>query len=145
MIIRVKKLNEKAVIPKYASEFSAGCDLYACIEEDVVIEPHCRAKIGTGLAIWPERKDVAVLIYGRSGLGAKYGIAPANCVGVVDSDYRGEIIVALQNSSNEPFTVHPGDRIAQMVVTPVISAEFEECDEIEQTERGAGGFGSTGR
>jgi len=144
MKVSIKKLKENAVIPVYSSEYAAGCDLYACIDEDITIKPHERAKIGTGLAICPSEKDVVALIYGRSGLGAKFGIAPANCVGVVDSDYRGEIIVCLLNSSEEAYTIHPGDRIAQIVFAPVIKAEFEESDSLEESQRGEGGFGSTG-
>ena len=144
MKIKIKKLNENAKIPTYATEFAAGCDLYACIDEDVTIEKGEIRKIHTGIAVCPESDDVVLLIYGRSGLGTKFGITLANCVGVVDSDYRGEIIVSLINAGKEPFTVHNGDRIAQLVVTPVIRAEFEESETLPESQRGENGFGSTG-
>ena len=141
--IRIKKLNDDAVIPTYGTEFSAGADLYACIDESVAIAPGKTAFIGTGLAMELDCGYVA-LIYARSGLACKRGLAPANKVGVVDSDYRGEIKVALHNHSDSEQIIESGERIAQMVITPYIKCEFEEADELESTERGAGGFGSTG-
>lgn len=144
-LLKVKKLNPNAKIPQRATEGSAGMDLYACIEEPVVIRPHERAMIPTGIAIALESPHYAALIYARSGLAIKKGIAPANCVGVVDSDYRGEVCVGLLNSSEEPFTVEPFERIAQMVISPVELPEIEEADSLDETERGAGGFGSTGK
>lgn len=144
-LLKVKKLNPNAKIPQRATEGSAGMDLYACIEEPVVIRPHERAMIPTGIAIALESPCYAALIYARSGLAIKKGIAPANCVGVVDSDYRGEVCVGLLNSSEEPFTVEPFERIAQMVISPVELPEIEEADSLDETERGAGGFGSTGK
>ena len=143
MRVRLKKLNEKAILPTYGSEFSAGADLYACIDESVAIAPGKTAFIGTGLAMELDCGYVA-LIYARSGLACKRGLAPANKVGVVDSDYRGEIKVALHNHSGSEQIIESGERIAQMVITPYIKCEFEEADELESTERGAGGFGSTG-
>ena len=144
MRVRLKKLNEKAILPTYGSEFSAGADLYACIDESVAIAPGKTAFIGTGLAMELEIGYVA-LIYARSGLASKRGLAPANKVGVVDCDYRGEIMVALHNHSSQAQTIAPKERIAQMVITPYVKAEFEEADTLSDTVRGEGGFGSTGR
>ena len=142
--MNIKKLNEKAIIPTYGTEFSAGADLYACIEEEITINPGETKLVPTGLAM-----EIPVgyggFIYARSGLACKRGLAPANKVGVIDSDYRGEIMVALHNHSSEDQIVGVGERIAQLVVTPYIKCEFEECEELDSTERGAGGFGSTGR
>ncbi|MBQ7412211.1 MAG: dUTP diphosphatase [Clostridia bacterium] len=144
MKVKLKKLNENAIIPTYGSPFSAGADLYACIDEDITIKAGETAFIGTGLAMELESGYVA-LVYARSGLACKKGLAPANKVGVIDSDYRGEIKVALHNHSSEERTVSVGERIAQMVVTPYIKCDFEEAQELDSTERGEGGFGSTGR
>ena len=144
MKVKLKKLNENAIIPTYGSPFSAGADLYACIDEDITIKAGETAFIGTGLAMELESGYVA-LVYARSGLACKKGLAPANKVGVIDSDYRGEIKVALHNHSSEERTVSVGERIAQMVVTPYIKCDFEEAQELDITERGEGGFGSTGR
>lgn len=144
MIIRVKKLRRGAVLPSSGSAFAAGYDLYACIDESVVIAPHTTRKIGTGISVEiPEGYFGAV--FARSGLAAKNGLRPANCVGVCDSDYRGEYIVALHNDSEIPYTVKPGDRIAQLVVLPYLTCDFEEVEELSDTARGAGGFGSTGK
>ena len=143
MRIQIKKLREQAQMPTRGSAAAAGYDLYACIEEAVVIAPHTTAKIGTGLSVAvPEGYFGAV--FARSGLASKQGLRPANCVGVCDADYRGEYIVALHNDSDEERTVMPGDRIAQLVIMPFLPAEFEEVDELTETQRGAGGFGSTG-
>ena len=120
-------------------------DLHACIDESVVIPAGGRKLIPTGIAIALPSADYVALIFARSGLGVKFGVAPANCVGVIDSDYRGEIMVGLQNSGSEDYTVHPADRIAQLMITPVIQAEVSMVDELDETERGAGGFGSTGK
>lgn len=144
MKVKLKKLNENAIIPTYGSPYSAGADLYACIDGDVSVKPGQTVFIGTGLAMELEDGYVA-LIYARSGLACKKGLAPANKVGVIDSDYRGEIKVAIHNHSSEEHTIAVGERIAQMVVTPYIKCEFEEADELADTERGEGGFGSTGR
>ncbi|WP_066685331.1 dUTP diphosphatase [Christensenella intestinihominis] len=142
--INIKKLDEKAIIPTYGSEYSAGADLYACLEEETVIAPGETKLIHTGIAM-EIPVGYAGLIYARSGLASKRGLAPANKVGVVDSDYRGEFMVALHNHSGEPQAVAPGERIAQMVVTPVLAVSFHEVEELGETERGGGGFGSTGR
>ncbi|MDY5576761.1 MAG: dUTP diphosphatase [Lachnospiraceae bacterium] len=141
--VNIKKLNENAVIPAYGSEFAAGADLYACLDEAVVIEPGKTVFVKTGLAM-EVPAGYAGLIYARSGLACKKGLAPANKVGVIDADYRGEIIVALYNHSSEPITVEHGERIAQMVITPYLTADFQEVDELSDTTRGQGGFGSTG-
>ena len=141
--MKLKKLDERAVVPVYASEFSAGADLYACLDENVTIAPGETKLIHTGLAMAiPE--GLAGLIYARSGLASKRGLAPANKVGVVDSDYRGEVMVALHNHGSVAQTVAGGERIAQMVIAPFIKVEYTECDELSDTVRGAGGFGSTG-
>ena len=144
MLVNIKKLNEKAKLPTYGTAYSAGCDLYACMDEDISINPGETKLIKTGLSMEiPE--NYAGLIYARSGLATKKGLAPANKVGVIDSDYRGEIMVALHNHSNEERTIQPNDRIAQLIIMPYISANFIECDELTETERGEGGFGSTGK
>ena len=143
MKIKIKKLRESARIPTRGSAHAAGYDLYACLENDAVIPAHGTAMIGTGLSVAvPEGYFGAV--FARSGLASKQGLRPANCVGVCDSDYRGEYIVALHNDSEESRYVKDGERIAQLVVIPYLSVEFDEVDELDETERGAGGFGSTG-
>lgn len=142
--VRMKKLREGAMMPTYGSPFSAGCDLYACPDGDVVIGAGETAMIPTGWAVeLPE--GFAGLIFARSGLATKSGLAPANKVGVVDCDYRGEVCVALHNHGREVRTVHRGDRIAQMVITPYLTAEFCEAQALSDTLRGEGGFGSTGK
>jgi dUTP pyrophosphatase len=142
--MNIKKLNEKARIPTYGSEFAAGADLYACIENDITIEPAQTVLIHTGLAMQiPE--GLVGLIYARSGLASKKGLAPANKVGVIDSDYRGEIMVALHNHGTIPQTISDGERIAQIVFAPYYAAEFSIVDELDDTTRGTGGFGSTGK
>ena len=144
MKISVKKLRPDAVVPTSGSRYAAGYDLYACMDAPVTVAPHTTVKIGTGLSVAvPEGFFGAV--FARSGLAAKQGLRPANCVGVCDSDYRGEYIVAVHNDGDVPQTVSPGDRIAQLVILPFMAAEFEETDELPATERGAGGFGSTGK
>ena len=143
MTVNIKKLNEKAVIPAYGSEYAAGADLYACLEGEQTIQPHETAVIPTGIAL-ELPVGYAGLIYARSGLATKKGLAPANKVGVVDCDYRGEVKVALHNHSGAAQTVSAGERVAQLVITPYITANFCEVDELSQTVRGAGGFGSTG-
>lgn len=142
--VKLKKLTPDAIIPTYGTEFAAGADLYSSIKEDIIINPKETKFINTGIAL--EIPDGLVgLIYARSGLACKKGIAPANKVGVIDSDYRGEIIVALYNHSENPLIISYGDRIAQFVLTPYITANFEEADELSESVRGNGGFGSTGR
>lgn len=144
MKINVKKLNENAILPSYGSEFAAGADLYACIGNDLEIKPHETALIPTGIAL-ELPLGYAGLIYARSGLATKKGLAPANKVGVVDCDYRGEVKVALHNHSEISQTVAVGERVAQLVITPYLTAEFVLKDELSDTVRGSGGFGSTGR
>ena len=142
--IKVKKLDPRAVLPARGSAFAAGADLCACLDEDIVIKPGETVFIHTGLtAEIPE--GYAGLVFARSGLASKSGLAPANKVGVVDSDYRGEYMVALLNHGPEPVTVSPGQRVAQLVVVPVAFTNFIEVDELSDTQRGAGGFGSTGK
>lgn len=144
MNIKVKKLKQNAVVPTLGSKFAAGADLYSAEDADVVIEPNETKFIGTGLAMEIPEGYVG-LVYARSGLACKRGLAPANKVGVVDSDYRGEIKVALHNHGKEAQTVEKGERIAQMVIAPYLAVSYEEADELSETERGEGGFGSTGR
>ena len=142
--MNVKKLCDKATLPVYASEYAAGADLYACLDAPVTIEPNETKLIKTGLAMAiPE--GLVGLIYARSGLASKKGLAPANKVGVIDSDYRGEVKVILINLGSEAFTVRNGERIAQLVIKPVVSADFAVVASLSQTERGAGVFGSTGK
>ena len=142
--VRFKRVSELARIPTRGSEKAAGYDLYAALEEPVTIAPHETVKIDTGLQFEiPDGYFAA--IYARSGIAAKEGLRPANCTGVCDSDYRGNYIVALHNDSEQERTVVPGERIAQMVVIPYLSVTFEESSLLSDTERGAGGFGSTGR
>ncbi|MBD5631648.1 MAG: dUTP diphosphatase [Clostridia bacterium] len=143
MQVAIKKLNEKAVIPVYGSEYAAGADLYACIDAEITVAPHTTVLVPTGLAL-ELPLGYAGLIYARSGLATKKGLAPANKVGVVDCDYRGEVKVALHNHSDIPQTVAVGERVAQLVITPYITAEFVETDGLSKTVRGEGGFGSTG-
>lgn len=142
--VNIKKLSQNAMIPTYGSEFSAGADLYACLDEEVEIRPGETFLVKTGIAM-EIPKGYAGLIYARSGLATKRGLAPANKVGVVDADYRGEIMVALHNHSNQIQSIAPGERVAQMVIAPFLTAQFMEVEELEDTERGEGGFGSTGR
>lgn len=141
--VNIKLLDGKAIVPSYSSESAAGADLYALCEEDIVIESGKTAFVHTGIAMEIPNGCVG-LVYARSGLASKRGLAPANKVGVIDSDYRGEIIVALYNQSDTEQLISCGERIAQIVITPYISAEFVLTDELSDTARGAGGFGSTG-
>lgn len=142
--VKIKKLHENAKVPTYGSAFAAGADLCACTDVPVTIPAHATVLIRTGLALEiPE--GYAGLIYARSGLASKRGLAPANKVGVVDADYRGEVMVALHNHSDVDQTVEAGERIAQLVVTPFLAVDFEETDTLSDTVRGVGGFGSTGR
>lgn len=144
MNINIKKLDEKAIIPTYGSEFAAGADLYACIDEEQVIRAGETFMVPTKIAL-ELPVGYAGLIYARSGLASKKGLAPANKVGVVDCDYRGEVMVALHNHSNKDASILPGERIAQLVITPYITANFIEQAELSDTVRGEGGFGSSGR
>lgn len=142
--IRIKKLDPKAQLPTYGSAEAAGADLYACLEQPVTIAAGQTVFIPTGLAM-EIPKGCAGLIYARSSMGAKRGLAPANKVGVIDSDYRGQVMVALHNHSQTEQTVSCGERIAQLLVTPVFTPGFTEAEELDDTKRGAGGFGSTGK
>lgn len=141
--IEIKKLNENAIIPKYGTDFSAGADIYALIDGSVTIAPNESVLIHTGLSFAiPE--GLVGLVFARSGMASKRGLAPANKVGVIDSDYRGELMVCLHNHGNTPQTVENGERIAQISFVPYYTAEFELVDELDATARGKGGFGSTG-
>ena len=142
--ICVKKLHPKAVIPTYGSQEAAGADLYACLDESVVIPAGKTVFVTTGLAL-EVPKGCAGLIYARSSMGAKRGLAPSNKVGVIDSDYRGEIRVVLLNHSKQVQSIEPGERVAQLIITPVLTPAYEECEDLTDTDRGAGGFGSTGK
>ena len=144
MSIRVKILRERAVLPTYGSAEAAGADLYACLTEDMTIRPGETAFVPTGIALEVPR-GCAGLIYARSGLACKRGLAPANKVGVVDSDYRGEILVALHNHGTQTQTIGNGERIAQFLITPVLTPAYELAEELSDTARNAGGFGSTGK
>ena len=139
------KIGTQIPVPFYASTGAAAMDLHACVDAPVVIPAGKRAVIPTGIAIALPSADYVALIYARSGLGIKHGIAPANCVGVIDSDYRGEIMVGLQNAGDADYTIQPADRIAQLMITPVIQAQISMVEELDDTLRGEGGFGSTGR
>ena len=142
MKVRIKKLNENAIIPTYGTSYSAGADLYT-IDGPVTVAPHTTTLLHTGLAVEiPE--GYCGLIFARSGLASKRGLAPANKVGVIDADYRGEVMVALHNHTDEPKTVEQGERIAQLAIRPFLAAEYELADELSDTVRGEGGFGSTG-
>ena len=142
--IRVKKLRSEATLPTYGSAAAAGADLYACLEKEVTIPAGKTIFIPTGLAM-EIPSGCAGLIYARSSMGTKRGLAPANKVGVIDSDYRGEVMVALHNHNQDDQPVQPGERVAQLVITPVFTPGFEETDDLTDTVRGIGGFGSTGR
>ena len=142
--VRVKKLDPKAILPTYGSAEAAGADLYACLEEAVTVQPGEVFWVSTGLAL-EVPKGHAGLVFARSSLGAKRGLAPANKVGVIDSDYRGEVKVVLLNHSKEPQTIGPGERVAQFVIVPVLQPAFEEVADLSDTHRGEGGFGSTGK
>ena len=141
--VKVKKLYENAKLPVYGTEFSAGADLCACLDEPVTLQPGETRLIPIGIAM-EIPAGYAGLVYARSGLASKRGLAPANKVGVVDSDYRGEFFVPLHNHGSVPQTIEPGDRIAQMILTPYLTANFIEADTLSDTVRGEGGFGSTG-
>lgn len=146
MVLCVKKLNDKAVLPTEGTEYSAGYDLYAC--EDVFINPGEAKAVPTGIAIEIRGSFISeryvILLFARSGLACKHGLSPANCVGVIDEDYRGEVIPFLRNNSDEPYFIHAGDRVAQLVITPIVKPHIQETDTLKDTSRGTGGFGSTG-
>ncbi len=142
--VNIKKIRPDAIIPTYGTEYSAGADLYACLDGPLTIESRATVLIKTGIAMEiPE--GYAGLIYARSGLALKKGLAPANKVGVIDADYRGEIMVPIHNHGTESQVIEPGERIAQLILTPYILGMFTEVEELGDTERGKGGFGSTGR
>ena len=142
--LRIKKLRDNAQMPTYGSEYAAGADMYAALDEAVTIEPGETKFIPTGLAFEiPE--GYAGFVHARSGLASKRGLAPANKVGVIDADYRGEVMVALHNHGKEPQTVEAGERIAQMIIAPFVAVNYVFSDELDETVRGEGGFGSTGR
>ena len=142
--IKVKLMKSNAKMPTYGSNGAAGADLYACLDEAVLVQPGTTQMIPTGLSM-EIPKGYAGLIYARSGLACKQDLAPANKVGVIDSDYRGEFIVALHNHGSEVRTISPGDRVAQLVITPVYTPGFKQVDTLSDTERSGGGFGSTGK
>ncbi|MBQ4136762.1 MAG: dUTP diphosphatase [Clostridia bacterium] len=142
--VKIKKVRKGAVIPEYATSGSAALDLRSAADECIVIPARSRAAIPTGIAIATEDASVVSIVCARSGLATKHGICLANGIGVIDSDYRGEILVSLLNNSDTDFTVEPGDRVAQLMFMPVLTAKLLECDELDKTERGEGGFGSTG-
>ena len=142
MDLKIKKLADNAVIPTYGSEYAAGADLYSC-EGEITFAPGETKMVHTGLAMQIPVGYVG-LVYARSGIASKRGLAPANKVGVVDSDYRGEIMVALHNHSTEPQSIVAGERIAQMVIAPYLTVNYVETDTLDETDRGTGGFGSTG-
>ncbi len=143
MQVKIKKLNENATLPRYGSEFAAGADLYACLSQPITVAPHSTVVVPTGIAL-ELPLGYAGLIYARSGLATKKGLAPANKVGVVDCDYRGEVKVALHNHGETTQTVDDGERVAQLVITPYVTAEFIVAENLSETVRGEGGFGSTG-
>lgn len=142
--VRVKRLRNGARLPSYGSYEAAGADLYACLEESISIDPGTTAFVPIGIAL-EVPKGCAGLIYARSGMACKRGLAPANKVGVIDSDYRGEVMVALYNHGSIPQIVENGERVAQLVITPVLMPSYEDADDLDVTIRGKGGFGSTGK
>lgn len=144
MQVYFKKLKQNAILPRRATACSAGADLYACLDEPVVVQPDETVMIPLGIASQPSEQEIALLVFPRSGLASKSGITLANAVGVVDSDYRGEWMVPLHNISKQVFVVEHGMRIAQMVITPVLFPEILEVNQLDETERGTSGFGSSG-
>lgn len=164
-MIKFKKLKPNTTIPTQGSEYAAGYDLYACIDEPIIIQPHETVKIGTGIAVTPPKVNCTIpwsnqtntqkiispnintfgAIFARSGLATKKGLRPVNCVGVADIDYTGEYIVPLHNDTDIPQIVEPNERIAQLVFIPYITDTWQEVDELEETKRGDGGFGSSGK
>ena len=145
MEIKIKKLKENAKIPRRATSGSAGMDLYACIDEPITLAPGQLAIVPTGIAIALPDNTCAAFLYARSGLGVKHGICLSNGVGVIDSDYRGEICAGLCNVSDTPYTIEPDERVCQMVIAPVLTPDVVEVNELDDTDRGEGGFGSTGK
>lgn len=145
MELKIRKLREGAKIPRRATEGAAGMDLCACIDESITLAPQQLVIVPTGIAIELPDNGCAAFLYARSGLGVKHGICLANGVGVIDSDYRGEVCAGLCNVSDKPYVIAPGERIAQMVIAPVFTPDVVEVSELSNTQRGAGGFGSTGK
>ena len=145
MKLKIRKLREDATIPRRATEGAAGMDLYACIDENITLAPQQLVIVPTGIAIELPDSGCAAFLYARSGLGVKHGICLGNGVGVIDSDYRGEVCVGLCNVSDKPYVIAPGERIAQVVIAPVFTPDVVEVSELSDTQRGAGGFGSTGK
>ncbi|MGN1003321.1 MAG: dUTP diphosphatase [Oscillospiraceae bacterium] len=145
MELKIKLLSPNAVLPRYATPGSAAMDLTACIDEPITIAPRQLVTLPTGIAIALPSAEYVALVFARSGLGVKHGISLSNGVGVIDSDYRGEIKVGLTNLSDEPYTIQPGDRVAQLAILPVTQATVVQVSELDETGRGAGGFGSTGK
>ena len=144
MNIKITKLNKNAIIPTRGSNEAAGMDLYACTSSPIIIAPHDTVKISTGIAMEiPDGYFGGV--FARSGLATKQGLRPSNCCGIIDSDYRGDVIVALHNDTNIPQTIQPMERVAQLIIMPYLPVEFEEVDTLSDTDRGTGGFGSTGK
>lgn len=142
--VKIKKLNENAKLPERGSAAAAGYDVFACLDESIELRPHETVKISTGLSVeFPEGYFMGV--FARSGLATKEGLRPSNCVGVVDSDYRGAVIVALHNDSEVTRIIEPNEKIAQLIIMPFLTWELEEVNELSKTERGGNGFGSTGR
>lgn len=142
--LKVKKLDDRATLPTYGSDYAAGADLYAVIDGELTIEPNETAFVHTGISL-EIPVGYAGLVYARSGLACKRGLAPANKVGVIDADYRGEVMVALHNHGTEAQTIATGERVAQLVIAPYLTANFVEAEELSDTVRGEGGFGSTGK
>ena len=145
MQLKIQKVREGAILPVRATDGSAGMDLHAWLEEPLVVQPGERVRIPTGVAIGLPSRDTVALIFARSGLAVKHGLTLSNCVGVIDSDYTGELQVGMVHQGDVAYTVQPGERIAQLVIMPVLLPELQEVDSLEETARGAGGFGSTGR
>lgn len=143
--LAVQRVRPEAVLPARATDQSAGYDLSACIDSPLTLAPGQRAMIPTGIAIAIPVPGMAAFLFGRSGLGINHGICPSNAVGVVDADYRGEIMVGLTNHAQDAYTIQPGERIAQMVLMPILTPQVQEVDTLDRTARGEGGFGSTGR
>lgn len=143
--MKIKRLRANAILPARATPGSAGYDLCAAIDAELVLQPGARTLVPTGWAADPETSDCVLMLCARSGLALRSGIALANGVGIVDSDYRGEISVPVVNLSDAPYTVQPGERIAQLLVVPICTPELEESDSLDETERGAGGFGHSGK
>lgn len=144
-MLNVKKLRPTALLPRRATAGSAGYDLFACLEEALIIPAGETRMVPTGIAIDVGSPELAAFIFARSGIAVKHGVAPANCVGVVDSDYRGEVMVGLHNHSSKDYTIQPEERVAQLVLMPVALPPVQECEELSDTCRGSGGFGSTGK